>query len=320
MTESKFWQSHAPVFVAGGSGLVGRAIVNKLADAGIEGILSPTSRELDLTDRASVEAFIELHRPALIIDAAARVGGILANNSFPAEFLSQNLQIQLNLMDTAARFGVRKFLFLGSSCIYPRLAEQPMSEDALMSGPLEQTNSAYAVAKIAGVEQVKSYRRQFNLPWISAMPTNIYGPGDNFHSTGSHVIPGLMRRLHEAKELGEGTVSVWGTGRAMREFLYSADLADALLFLVERYDSDQIINVGSGQEVAIEDLARKIAGVVGYQGDLSFDASKPDGTPRKLLDSSRLNNLGWQANTSLRDGLTETYNWFLENSESFRGR
>jgi GDP-L-fucose synthase len=295
-------------------------VVRKLRERGVETILQPPSSELDLTHRDSVFTYLAAHAPDVVVDAAAKVGGIHANATYPAQFLSDNIQIQVNLMDAAANANVGKFVFLGSSCIYPKFAPQPIPESSLMTGDLEPTNSAYAVAKIAGIEQVKAHRNQYNRPWISAMPTNIYGPGDNFHPEDSHVVPALIRRIHEAKRDGLPTVTIWGSGTPLREFLYSEDLADAIIFLIEHYDHDDHINVGSGQEVSIADLARTIVDVVGYQGELVFDSTKPDGTPRKLLDNSKIEKLGWSPKTSLRDGLTATYEWFIANEETFRGK
>lgn len=308
------------VMVAGARGLVGSAIVRALGKRGVDTILTPTSAELDLTVRDSVFDYLNTHRPEVVIDAAAKVGGIHANSTYPAQFLSENLQIQVNLMDAAAAAEVPRFVFLGSSCIYPKFAPQPIPESSLMTGDLEPTNSAYAVAKIAGIEQVKAHRTQYNRAWISAMPTNIYGPGDNFHPENSHVVPALIRRIHEAKRDGLPTVTIWGSGTPLREFLYSDDLAHAIIFLIEHYDQADHINVGSGEEVSIADLARTIVDVVGYDGELVFDQSKPDGTPRKLLDNSRLAAHGWHPATTLRGGLAATYQWFLAHEKDFRGK
>ena len=308
------------VMVAGARGLVGRAIVSELRTRGVTSILTPTSAELDLRHRDQVFSYLAEHTPDAVVDAAARVGGILANNTYPAEFLSDNLLIQVNLMDAAAAANVDRFVFLGSSCIYPKFAPQPIPESSLLTGDLEPTNSAYAVAKIAGIEHVRSHRRQYGRSWVSAMPTNIYGPGDNFHPENSHVVPALIRRIHEAKTTNAPTVTIWGSGTPLREFLYSEDLGNAVVFLLEHYDSDDIINVGSGQEVSIADLAKTTADVVGFDGELVFDTTKPDGTPRKLLDNSRIHALGWQAQTTLHDGLRATYDWFLAHEDALRSR
>lgn len=308
------------VMVAGAGGLVGRAAVAELSRRGVVFLLTPSSRDLDLRDRDAVFSYLSENTPEVVIDAAARVGGIHANNTYPAEFLSENLQIQVNLMDAAAASDVKRFVFLGSSCIYPTFAPQPIRESSLLTGELEPTNSAYAVAKIAGIEQVKSHRRQYGRAWISAMPTNIYGPGDNFHPENSHVVPALIRRIHEARSNLQPEVVIWGSGKPLREFLYSEDLGRAVVFLLEHYDSDEIINVGSGQEVSIRQLAEIIAKVVGYQGELKFDPSKPDGTPRKLLDNSKIESMGWRASTSLKVGLTAAYQWFVANEDHLRSR
>ena len=308
------------VLVAGGRGLVGSAIVRELTARGVSHVDTPSSKELDLRDRKAVFDYLAKHTPDVVIDAAAKVGGIHANDTYPAEFLSDNLLIQVNLMDAAAQAGVDKFVFLGSSCIYPKFAPQPIPESSLLSGELEPTNSAYAVAKIAGIQQVQAHRKQYGRPWISAMPTNIYGPGDNFHPEDSHVVPALIRRFHEAKRDNAPQVVIWGSGTPLREFLYSEDLARAVIHLLEHYDSDDIINVGSGHEVSIRELAETISDVVGYEGELVFDSTKPDGTPRKLLDNSRIEALGWAPEVSLREGLSRAYEWFLEHEDSFRGK
>jgi GDP-L-fucose synthase len=307
------------VLVAGGRGLVGSAIVRELIARGVSHIDAPSSRELDLRDRTAVFDYLAEHTPDVVIDAAAKVGGIHANDTYPAEFLSDNLLIQVNLMDAAAHAAVEKFVFLGSSCIYPKFAPQPIPESSLLSGELEPTNSAYAVAKIAGIQQIQAHRRQYGRAWISSMPTNIYGPGDNFHPEDSHVVPALIRRIHEAKRDDTPQVVIWGSGTPLREFLYSEDLARAVIHLLEYYDADEIINVGSGQEVSIRELAETISQVVGYDGELVFDSSKPDGTPRKLLDNSRIAALGWSPRISLRAGLAKAYEWFLNHEYSYRG-
>ncbi|MEU2349077.1 GDP-L-fucose synthase [Modestobacter sp. NPDC049651] len=299
-------------FVAGHRGLVGGAVLRHLEDAGFTALLTRTSTELDLRDPAGVEAFFAAARPATVVMAAAKVGGILANDTYPADFLSDNLRMQVNVLDAAVRHGTTRLLFLGSSCIYPREAPQPIREDSLLTGPLEPTNDAYAIAKIAGVLQVQALRRQHGVHYVSAMPTNLYGPGDNFHPTHSHVLPGLIRRFHEAKESGAPVVTVWGTGTPRREFLHVDDLARACLFLLEHYDEPEPINVGVGEDVPIRELAELVADVVGYRGELRFDPSKPDGTPRKLLDVSKLHAMGWRAEIGLREGLAETYAWYLQ--------
>lgn len=310
----------ALIYVAGHRGLAGSAIWREFEKQGYTRLVGRTSSELDLTDRDAVFQFFADTKPDVVVDAAAKVGGIHANNTYPADFLSQNLQIQVNVMDAANSVGVEHLLFLGSSCIYPKFASQPIREDSLLTGALEPTNDAYAIAKIAGIMQVQASRRQYKRHWISAMPTNLYGPGDNFHPENSHVLPALIRRLHEAKVAQAPEVVIWGTGTPLREFLYIDDLANAIVFLLNNYDSPETINVGVGEDISIRDLAELVARVVGYQGKLSQDTSKPDGTPRKLLDVSRLTQLGWAAQTSLEDGITKTYNWYLENSATIRSK
>jgi len=301
------------IYVAGHRGLVGSAIWRRLLADGYENLIGASSSELDLRNRAGVFDFLRSERPDVVIDAAARVGGIHANDTFPAEFLSDNLQIQVNIMDAANDIDVDRLLFLGSSCIYPKFAEQPIKESSLLTGILEPTNDAYAIAKIAGIMQVQASRKQYGRHWISAMPTNLYGPGDNFHPENSHVLPALMRRIHEATQQELPEVVIWGSGTPRREFLHVDDLASASLFLLDHYDDPETINVGVGEDIAIKDLAALVAETAGYQGELVQDLTKPDGTPRKLLDVSRLNDLGWHATTGLREGIGETYRWYLEN-------
>jgi GDP-L-fucose synthase len=302
----------ARTYVAGHRGLVGGAVLRHFQHAGFSSLVTRRSAELDLRDADAVEGFFAAEKPATVVMAAAKVGGILANNTYPADFISDNLRMQVNVLDAAARHGATKLLFLGSSCIYPRMAAQPIREDSLLTGPLEPTNDAYAIAKIAGVLQVQALRRQYGVHYISAMPTNLYGPGDNFHPTNSHVLPGLIRRFHEAKESGAPSVIVWGTGTPRREFLHVDDLARACLFLLESYDEPEPINVGVGSDLTIRELAEMVADIVGYEGALEFDTSQPDGTPRKLLDVSKLHSLGWREQVDLRTGLQETYLWYRE--------
>lgn len=311
-------KSSDTIYVAGHRGLAGSAIWRALEKHGHTHLVGFTSSELDLTDRAAVFRALGDVRPDVVIDAAAKVGGIHANNTYPADFLSQNLQIQTNLMDAANAVGVERLLFLGSSCIYPKFAEQPIREASLMTGALEETNDAYAIAKIAGIMHVQASRRQFGRRWISAMPTNLYGPGDNFHPENSHVLAALLRRFHEATQSGATEVVIWGSGTPLREFLFVDDLADAVIFLLQNYDDPETINIGSGHEVTISDLATMIADVVGFGGTIVQDTSKPDGTPRKVLDTSRLEKLGWKAPTQLREGIEKTYAWYLENTDALR--
>lgn len=297
----------ARILVAGARGLVGGAIVRQLRAKGFTNLLTPGRAEVDLTDRAALDAYLAAHTPQFVFDAAAKVGGIQANNQFPGDFIRENLLIQTNLIDASYRAGVEKFVFLGSSCIYPKFAPQPMKEEHLLTGILEPTNSAYAIAKIAGIEMINAYRRQFGFKGISLMPTNLYGPGDNYDLNNSHVLPALIRKFHEAKLAGAPEVVVWGTGTPRREFLHCDDLADAAIFLMQTYDSPEIINVGVGDDIPIGELALLVKEITGFQGKLVQDTSKPDGTPRKLLDVSRLTSLGWKPSLSLRDGITQTY-------------
>ncbi len=303
---------HERIYVAGHAGLVGAAILRRLQAEGCTNLLTRPRADLDLTRREHVDEFFARERPAYVFLAAARVGGILANDTYPADFIRENLLIQTHVIDAAWRHGARKLLFLGSSCIYPKLAPQPMPEECLLTGPLEPTNSAYAIAKIAGLEMCAAYRRQHSFNAIALMPTNLYGPGDSFDLRNAHVLPALLRKMHAAKTGGAAQVEVWGSGRPRREFLYVDDLADAAVFLMRNYDAGTLINVGVGTDVSIRELAELIREVVGYQGELRFDAGKPDGTPRKLLDVSRLSALGWQARTPLRAGIEQTYAWYLE--------
>jgi GDP-L-fucose synthase len=302
----------ARCFVAGHRGLVGSAVLREFEASGFRDLITRTSSELDLRDRDATFAFFAETRPAVVVVAAAHVGGILANSTYPAEFLSDNLRIQVNVLDAAARHCVQRLLFLGSSCIYPKFADQPIREDSLLTGPLEPTNDAYAIAKIAGIMHVQALRREYGLPFISAMPTNLYGPNDNFDPEKSHVLPALIRRFHEAKEASAPSVTVWGSGTPRREFLHVDDLARACLFLLENYDEPDPINVGTGTDLSIAELARLVADTVGYRGEIVFDPAKPDGTPRKLLDVSRINALGWTARIDLADGLASTYAWYLD--------
>jgi GDP-L-fucose synthase len=306
----------AAVYVAGHAGLAGSAIWRELAERGFTNLIGRRSHELDLRERDDTFRFFAEARPEVVVLAAARVGGILANSTYPAEFLSDNLRVQLNVLDAAREFGVGRLLFLGSSCIYPKFAEQPIREDALLTGPLEPTNDAYAIAKIAGILQIQALRREYGLPYISVMPTNLYGPNDNFEERNSHVLPALIRRFDDARASGADSVTIWGTGRARREFMHVDDLARACVFLLENYDEPEPINVGTGTDVSIDELAELIAEVVGFTGTIAHDTSKPDGTPQKTLDVSRLHALGWKAGTGLRDGLASTYAWFREHRTS----
>jgi GDP-L-fucose synthase len=300
------------IFVAGHRGLAGGAITRELLAKGYTRILTRTRSEVDLQQKEAVFGFFKQERPQVVVIAAAKVGGIKANNDFPVEFLLENLKIQNNLIEASAEFGVEKLLFLGSSCIYPKFATQPISETSLLTGALEPTNEAYAIAKIAGIKLCQAYARQYGRNFLCAMPTNLYGPGDNFDLNNSHVLPALLRKVHEAKLRGDGSVGVWGTGTPRREFLHVADLADACRFLLENYDSPEIINIGYGEDVTIRELAETICEIVDFQGELVFDSSKPDGTPKKLMDSKKLMGLGWKPGISLRKGIQQTYRWYLE--------
>jgi GDP-L-fucose synthase len=301
------------IYIAGHRGLVGSALWRYFHANGFRNVVGRTSAELDLRDTRAVDRFFAETQPEVVIDAAARVGGIAANSSRQAEFCSDNLRIQVNLFDSAVSHGVERLLFLGSSCIYPKEAEQPIRESAIFTGPLERTNEGYAIAKLAGIGHLKSIRRQYNLPYIAAMPTNLYGPGDNFNLHQSHVLPAMLRRFHEAARDGVEQVVCWGTGNPMREFLYVDDLAEACHVLLDEYDEEDPINVGTGVDLTIAELARTVAELVGYDGEIHWDATKPDGTYRKVLDVSRLADLGWRARTDLREGLARTYRWYLEN-------
>jgi GDP-L-fucose synthase len=306
------------IFVAGHRGMVGSAIHGKLREQGFSKLLGRTRAELDLLDRNAVRAFFEKERPSVVIDAAAKVGGILANNEQPVEFLLQNLTIQNNLIEAAADFGARKLLFLGSSCIYPKMAPQPIPESALLTGPLEPTNDAYAIAKIAGIKLCQSYAREYGKNFISGMPTNLYGPHDNYDLHNSHVLPAFIRKVHEAKKSGAKSITVWGSGTPRREFLHTTDLAEACVFLLESYDEPDLVNIGCGEDVTIRELAETVCDVLGFEGTLEFDTSKPDGTPRKLLDISKIKSLGWTPRIPLREGIADAYRWFCENYSEAR--
>lgn len=307
-----------PVYIAGHRGLVGSALVRKFRSEHFTNLLVRSHSELDLTDRAATFDFVLKSKPQVIIDAAARVGGIMANNTYPVDFLSHNLQMQINLLDAAVAARVPRLLFLGSSCIYPKYAPQPINESALLTGPLEPTNDAYAIAKIAGIVQVQAVRRQYGLAWISAMPTNLYGPGDNFSTSGSHLLPALIRRYEEAQASGSPKVTNWGTGTPRRELLHVDDLASACLYLLEHFDGPNHVNVGTGIDHAIGEIADMVASAVGYSGETDWDATKPDGTPQKLLDVSVLRDAGWSPRIQLADGIEATVAWYRENADTAR--
>lgn len=304
------------IYVAGHNGLVGSSILRRLREAGYSNIIYRSSSELDLRRQAEVEVFFEKERPDYVFLAAAKVGGIAANAAFPAQFIYENIMIEANVIHAAYKSKVKKLLFLGSSCIYPKLAEQPIKEDYLLKGKLEPTNEPYAIAKIAGIKMCESYNRQYGTNFISVMPTNLYGPNDNFDLETSHVLPALIRKFHEAKAHNKSEVVLWGTGKARREFLYVDDLADAVVYLMNKHGGSEMVNIGVGEDLTIEELAELIKSVVDYDGKIVYDATKPDGTPRKLLDVSKLNNLGWKAKTSLRQGIEMTYDWWKSNCDN----
>lgn len=308
----------APFYVAGHNGLVGSAIWRTLSDRGFTRLIGRSSAELDLRDRSAVFAFFDEQKPTNLVLAAAKVGGIMANSTYPVDFISSNLQVQVNVLDAALEHGVERVLFLGSSCIYPKSAPQPIKEDYLLTGPLEPTNDAYAIAKIAGILQIQSVRKQYGLPWISAMPTNLYGPGDNFSPQGAHVLPALIRRYDAARRDGLDVVTNWGTGSPMREFLHVDDMAAACLHLLDHYDGPQQVNVGTGQDQTIKEIAEMVAEETGYRGRIDWDTSKPDGTPRKLLDVSMLTDSGWKPHIALREGIASTVKWYRENIDEIR--
>lgn len=308
-------EKSSKIFVAGHRGMVGSAIVRKLEQEGFTNIITRTSAELDLRNQEAVHAFFEKERPEYVFLAAAKVGGILANNTYRAEFLYDNLLMESNIIHAAYKNEVKKLLFLGSSCIYPKLAPQPLKEEHLLTGLLEPTNEPYAIAKIAGIKLCEAYRDQYGCNFIAAMPTNLYGPGDNYHLQNSHVIPAMIRKFHEAKVNSAATVEIWGTGTPLREFMYADDMAAACFFLMQEYNEKLFVNVGTGEEITIKDLALLIKEVTGFAGTIQFDTSKPDGTPRKLMDSSRLHALGWKHTTSLRDGLAKAYRFFQQENK-----
>lgn len=306
---------NSKIYIAGHRGLVGSAIVRELKKKGYTNIIGKTHKELDLMDSSAVENFFKEEKPEYVFLAAAKVGGIYANSTYPADFIFDNLQIQNNVIGNAHKYGVKKLMFLGSSCIYPKLCPQPIKEEYLLSGYLEETNEAYALAKISGLKMCQYFNKQYGTNFISVMPTNLYGPYDNFHPENSHVMPALIRRFHEAKMNGAKEVVVWGSGTPLREFLYSEDMADACIYLMENYEGNDFFNIGTGKEISIKGLAELVKEVIGFEGEIVWDSSKPDGTPRKLLDVSRLESQGWKYKMELKDGVKEAYKWFLENYE-----
>jgi GDP-L-fucose synthase len=306
-----FWKKETKIYIAGHRGMVGSAVWRALESAGYENLIGRNSKELDLRNQAAVDAFFDLEQPEVVIDAAAKVGGILANDTFPYAFLMENMQIQNNLIDAAHRFDVQKFIFLGSSCIYPKNAPQPLKEGYLLTAPLEPTNEWYAIAKISGVKACESIRKEFKKDFVSLMPTNLYGPNDNFDLMGSHVLPAMIRKFHEAKDNRDAPVTLWGSGSPMREFLHVDDLAQAVLFAIQNTLPDNLYNVGVGSDLTIKELALLIQRIVGHTGEINWDSTKPDGTPRKLMDVSKLHELGWKANITLEEGIKDTYNWYL---------
>ena len=305
-------QKDSKIYIAGHTGLVGSAILRNLQNNGFENLIYQSSKELDLTDYNQTLEYFQKEKPEYVFLSAAKVGGILANRDYPADFIYQNLRIQLNVIESSRQVGVKKLLFLGSSCIYPKLAPQPIKEEYLLDGKLEETNAPYAIAKIAGIKLCQAYNRQYGTRFISAMPTNLYGMNDNFDLNTSHVLPAIIRKMHDAKINNLDTVTLWGTGTPRREFLFVDDLSEALIFLMHQYEGNDWINVGTGEDISIKELAQTVQEIVGYQGQIIWDTTKPDGTPRKLLDVSKITQLGWKAKTSLKDGIEQTYNWYLE--------
>ncbi|MCL6460610.1 MAG: GDP-L-fucose synthase [Flavobacterium micromati] len=311
-------QKHTKIYVAGHNGMVGSAIWRSLRAGGYTNLIGVSSKELDLKKQQSVKDFFAKEKPEVVIDAAAKVGGILANNDFPYQFLMENMQIQNNLIDTALQSGVEKFIFLGSSCIYPKLAPQPLKEEYLLTDSLEPTNEWYAIAKITGVKACQAIRKQFGKDYVSLMPTNLYGTHDNFDLNSSHVLPAMIRKFHEAKENNNGPVTLWGSGTPMREFLFVDDMASAVVFALENNLPEYLYNVGTGEDLTIKQLAETIQKITGHQGEIVWDAEKPDGTPRKLMDVSKMHDLGWKHKTQLEEGIQKTYNWFLENIDNYK--